>query len=112
MKIRIKSDIKSRNGLKEYTKEMLTDVKAFFYDEDVFWFDYQGKRFGIDFNEMIKLRNQVLEDLEECKEKGCGKKFIQNDVETWTCGERLYGSRGEWCGRKLCPECKEKEIKE
>jgi hypothetical protein len=56
MQIQILTERKKHDGLDEYTKSQVRDVKCFIYDEDCFWFDYKGTRFGLPILEIIKMR--------------------------------------------------------
>lgn len=64
MKIQILSERKKHHGLNEYTKSQFKEVPCFFYDEDCFWFDYGGNRFGLPYLEIVKLRKNSLRSLD------------------------------------------------
>ena len=65
MKIQILSDKKYNKHLKtkEYQKKKVKNVNCFVYDEDCFWFDYNGKRFGISIPQILKLKEKQLREL-------------------------------------------------
>lgn len=47
-------------GTEEYTKREVKEVNSFLYDEDVLWFEYGKKRFGINLEEVRKMRRKLL----------------------------------------------------
>ena len=65
MKIQILSKRNKHNGLEEYTKKQVREVKCFVYDEDVFWFDYKDNRFGISIPQILEERKKILNSLKE-----------------------------------------------
>ena len=65
MKIQILSKRKKRGNLDSYTKRQLREVKCFIYDEDVFWFDFKGQRFGLSIPQILEQRKKLLKDLEK-----------------------------------------------
>jgi len=71
MKIQILSNRKKHNGLDEYTKRRVEKVNCFLYDEDCFWFDYKGERFGISIDQIMKLRKKQIDELNEIANTSC-----------------------------------------
>ena len=65
LKIQILSERKKHYGVDEYTKNQVRNVNCFFYDEDCFWFDYGGKRFGLPILAINKLRKKTIQETEK-----------------------------------------------
>ena len=64
MKIQILSKRKKEYGLDHYTESKMSEIPAFLYDEDVLWITIGKKRYGINLEEVKKMRNKLLKSLE------------------------------------------------
>lgn len=61
--IHVLSNWKKHDGIKELTREKCVKVNCFFYDEDIFWFDYEGERFGLPYQEILCLRKKYIKKI-------------------------------------------------
>ena len=63
MKIEILSKRKKEHGLDQYTESKMSEIPAFLYDEDVLWLTIGKKRYGINLEEVKRMRNELLKEL-------------------------------------------------
>ncbi len=63
MKIQILSKRKKEYGLDQYTESKMSEIPAFLYGEDVLWITIGKKRYGINLEEVKKMRNKLLKSL-------------------------------------------------
>ena len=78
MRISILSNKKKQGNRIVFTKRREQKVNCFLYDEDYFWFDYGGKRFGLDITNIVAQRKQLIKELrEENKKFQKGRKEVK-----------------------------------
>ncbi|KKN57974.1 hypothetical protein LCGC14_0556320 [marine sediment metagenome] len=63
MKIQVLSKRKKEHGLDHYTESDMVEIHAFLYDEDCLWLTIGKKRYGINLEEVKKMRRKILKDL-------------------------------------------------